>query len=611
MTLKNSFTAIAFVSLAAFFRFAALGMEEMQQWDEGLYAVRTLAAVSHGAVWDQAGFLPDGPYYVAHPPLYVWLTSIVISIAGNHVWAFRLISALAGAATVFLCWYVLGKHRVSLDTRLTVTSLAAVVPLTIWGSTHGQLDALLGCLMFGCLICAGNAVFGPADSMKRCIVWSAVLLGLALMTKILVALIVPLALLVSALLFSPDRRKRLAGSGIAISLLSIPLWAPWIISFTMKHGGGDPFFLFSPGMPFGATAAGTEGTVKDTGRLFYANQLVIVMGAFLPLLPTAIVNAVRARDRQTVLAVFAVLYLAAIVLMKSQFDAYLIPAVPVLFVLIASELDRIDKWKLGTQRIMVVLITASALWSFVPWTHEFAKRMLSGGGQIDMDSWLKLLTFTSVFPLVLGAFHECRKRSFSFWKQAPVFVFFITVFLNLLYYHPDRLDTCAESAAEKILERPGSTVVLIGNHPNFQLSYYLNGADLGWHRIEPRFASDAEVRSAIDSMQLNNDVTLVIERDDEPRLSPSWLPADARKIFESSGYLVLTCASKNSADVSMRRGDQNIFMNDNESRLSLIRPTDASHLPAGEKEPITLCGASRRTGIPSMVASQRSPLPDS
>ncbi|MBR9974051.1 MAG: glycosyltransferase family 39 protein, partial [Bacteroidetes bacterium] len=172
--------------LFAGYRFVGLGTGEMQQWDEAIYALRTQVIFQFGAVWDQSPFMLGGVYYSAHPPLYVWSSTALLLLFGDHLWVYRLTSAVAGALMVPLL-YRLSRLLQPALRSLVVAGLFAVLPLAALYSRLGQLDMLLTLCMTAALYFAMRSVrYGKATDTLL----AGVTLGAALMTKLFFALAV-------------------------------------------------------------------------------------------------------------------------------------------------------------------------------------------------------------------------------------------------------------------------------------------------------------------------------------------------------------------------------------------------------------------------------------
>ncbi|MFA6235518.1 MAG: glycosyltransferase family 39 protein, partial [Bacteroidota bacterium] len=313
---------LAILGVLALYRFAGLGSGEMQQWDEGIYALRAQVILHFGALWDQSAFMLNGTYYSAHPPLYVWLSTTFLLLFGDHLWVYRLTSALAAALLVPLL-YRLSRMLQSPVKSLVVAGLFAVTPLPVLYSRLGQLDLLLTLCMTAALYFAFRAV---RDGKSTDIVLAGGTLGAALMTKLLFALSIPAAVLLSAVVLEGTQRIRAVRTALLMTLISFPLWVPWAWSFAAAHGDGAGF-LFSTSLPLGATFAGLEGSAKETGSFYYLNQLIVHLSVLFPFallsMWRSFFRPVRTGWIGTTLMI--VLTLAALLMMRSMFEIYLIP----------------------------------------------------------------------------------------------------------------------------------------------------------------------------------------------------------------------------------------------------------------------------------------------
>ena len=112
----------------------------LRNWDEAWYGeiIKNMAVNGHG--W----LMPywNGQYYFDHPPLYFWLSGLVVKIFGLGEWQVRIVSILAGLGVVGLT-YLLGKklfnRRAGIGASLVLVSIAQVGVRF----SHGNLDALM------------------------------------------------------------------------------------------------------------------------------------------------------------------------------------------------------------------------------------------------------------------------------------------------------------------------------------------------------------------------------------------------------------------------------------------------------------------------------------
>lgn len=510
----------------ALYRFIGLGSGEMQQWDEAIYALRSQVILQFGAVWDQSSAMLSGMYYAAHPPLYVWLSTSMLLLFGDELWVYRLPSAIAGALLVPLLYH-LSRLTQSTIRSMAVTGLFAFAPLPALYSRLGQLDLLLTAGMMAALLFALLAI---RSGRWLDIVIAGAALGCALMTKLFFALAIPAGVGAAALLLSGEARKRAFLIAIAMTLISLPLWVPWAWSFAVTHGDG-PAFLFSRALPFGATFAGLEGGAKDTGSWYYLNQLIVHLSILFPFAAVSLVETFRAPRRaewvMTAMVVF--LLLAALWSMQSSFEVYLIPVLPLLFLHAVRGVGIVRRSSRVTMLIVTVTAALSLTWSI---SHDWrvavkdTVRVLYGI-QADVDL-LSLLLLTVMFVVTVAIVVWLWRRQqlhqlFSFPViGGTVVVFALVTCIRLWVLVPVEFNDGALQATTVLRSSNASRIFLVGGGDNPQLTFYLNGADIGWveeeklryQRLDPRTMGVDGIRARIAAQQRHGAVAVLIERDE-------------------------------------------------------------------------------------------------
>src|SRR3989338_5715970 len=139
----------------------------LKNWDEAWYAeqARNMASGGHDLLvpwW-------NGQFYFDKPPLYFWLTGIVMKIFGDGEWQARIISVLAGAVAVTLV-YLISKRFLAV---IIFLSLGQVV--LRFG--EGDVDSLLICLFLA------TYYFFMRGSSKKNAIFSGIFLGLSILVK--------------------------------------------------------------------------------------------------------------------------------------------------------------------------------------------------------------------------------------------------------------------------------------------------------------------------------------------------------------------------------------------------------------------------------------------
>jgi 4-amino-4-deoxy-L-arabinose transferase-like glycosyltransferase len=554
---------VPLLALMALYRFVGLSFGEMQQWDEAIYALRVQTVLQFGDVLDQSPNMLSGLYYAVHPPLYVWCSTALVMLLGDATWVYRLTSALAAAALVPLVYHI-ARSSGTAGRALAVAGLFAFAPLPTFFSRQGQLDMLLALGMLGALYFAWKSVrSGRAGDTFL----AGMALGAALLTKFAFALSVPAAVLLSAVLAPPFRRRRILRVAFLMTLLSLPLWLPWFAVMTARHGGGDLLWLFSPSLPLGATFHGMEGSAKDTGMLFYFNQLVIHVSLLLPFAVVGAWEVLRPTQRPSLphrgmlplAAVFVLLHMAALLFMRSSFTVYLIPAVPLLFYLAAHGLALTRR---AGRRPALAMTSAAMLclaWSLFPAGRVAVKETLGAlrRGTLPAEGGTALLALagTAAAGLLIAWLLYRRGRLRPLLTQpllyAAVAVLAVTTTLRIWTQHPRAyVDGAAEAvAALKALD--ADRVLLVGNGDNPQLTWYLRGADIGWvpgeerryQRLEPHALGAEGIRDRAARIADTARVAMLIERDEITagvyRAPRDVMPADFRVLHKTRRYVVV------------------------------------------------------------------------
>jgi len=519
---------VPILAFMALYRLIGLSFSEMQQWDEAIYALRTQCVLRFGAVWDQSGEMLSGLYYSVHPPLYVWLSTASVLLFGDALWVYRLPSALAAAVLVPLI-YRFARAALPPGRALVTAGLFAFAPLPTFFSRQGQLDLLLTLCMIAALLFAMRAI---QDGRTGHAVLAGLALGAALMTKFGFALIVPAAVALSGMVLAPHIRRRALRTAIVMTLVSLPLWLPWTWWMTTVHGDGDPLWFFSSSLPLGATWSGIEGSVKDTGGLFYLNQLTVHLSVFFPFAAVFLWDAlfVRRRIECTLPAAYVLLTLIVLWMMGSSFAVYLIPMLPMLFFAGVRGVAIVRRRTRFTVLAVSVVAVLTLVWSL---SHDW---------RVAVKDLLRMVTGTpfpsgALMPLLLlgGAgllglllvwllYRHGRIRA---WLSLPsmmtaVALLAVVTMWDIWFVDPDVHRDGAAHAAAAARASDAEHVMLVGNGDNPQLTWYLGGADIGWNleehlryeRYEPHALGADAIRERAAQYDARGRVLMIIERDE-------------------------------------------------------------------------------------------------
>ncbi len=555
--------------LLGLLRLINLGYHDMQAWDEGLYAVRTMGVVNFGAWIDQSAVSIWGLYSAFHPPLYIWMSAVSVQIFGNTEFAHRFISVLLGALTLPIL-YSIGR-RLSSDENegkgigLIAALLFALNPFVDFYARQGQFDTAL--LFFIALGVWGFIRGVEGRSLKWGVVAGAAI-GLGLMTKLFVAAGVPLAYVIW--LFASRRY----GDGqlwlqvIVASAVALVIAAPWHVWMVIEHGNGNPLFLLTQSQMMERFVTGIEGNTKKTEYIYYLNQLLVLFPLGVAWSFCGLWKGLRQRGTtEFLLAIWFILFFVVFTVMRTKLEFYTLPMLAPLALLGGREIVRAMRGEMSKRALGVLVgVTMIAVaWSaqqewrtgikrFAGWVLELAGRhSTEGGTHAGTVAQGGLLLGLMALGLVVG---------FVVWKKGLppgvlrrlVLIMFLPALALSLYnfFVADnwRWDDGGHEVSRFINEGRFSKLIAIGYETNPQLTWYLDGVDVGWRkdlsltRIDPT-GHEESLKSWIgDTLAVSPANALVlIERDRLVRgttfTSAEVRPPDWTMVMETRRYAVL------------------------------------------------------------------------
>ncbi len=220
--------------------FANLDVRKLQHPDEGRYAEIAREMVATG---DWVTPRLNGIKYFEKPPLQYWLTAASFEAFELDEWTARLPSAIAGFLTILVVGYV--GRVIASPTVGVYAALALAGCVWPFGIAHMvTLDALLTfwlALALGGFLLAQHWRDVPAQRGAMLVAWVALAAGV--MTKGLVALVIPFSTLAIHTLVTRDRTPWTRLHVFPGLLLFIALAAPWFIIVSSRNPEFARFFF--------------------------------------------------------------------------------------------------------------------------------------------------------------------------------------------------------------------------------------------------------------------------------------------------------------------------------------------------------------------------------
>jgi 4-amino-4-deoxy-L-arabinose transferase-like glycosyltransferase len=351
-------------------------------WDEGYYAIvaRGAASRAHNLVYP---FVFEGSLdrvLINKPPGFFWVGALALQLPLSPELALRLVSVLAGAASVPLFEAICRLYMRRRRALLAALALAAS-PLHVAFSRVYQMDVLV---LFYALSAAYLLLRGVQRRNLALIYSAGPLLGLALLTKLWVGA-VPVVSLLPFLISEARRRKtpRLAGHAAAAMLSGVLLFAVWPIVIAATSDAYTGFLWMPPGSTvwdllffrYGSSRFFSEGESwarqlvvsyltlghfrLDAGALWFETGLALL--AVVPAL-----REIARRRTMTRLGVYRalpvllwVLAYLPVQLGREHYLQYLVVLVPVWSALVGGGLDTL--FRLPNQQLAQIGVAAGTL----------------------------------------------------------------------------------------------------------------------------------------------------------------------------------------------------------------------------------------------------------
>jgi 4-amino-4-deoxy-L-arabinose transferase-like glycosyltransferase len=351
--------ALAAVAVLLVLYLGRLGGFPLQDPDEGRYAEIPREMVESGD-W----LTPRLNYvkYYEKPPLFYWLVAAAFTAFGTEEWAGRLIPALAGLATIAMT-FALG--RAALGSRAAWISAAVLATSPLF---FGLSQAMLIDMALTACTTATLAAFwfahraADAAAKRRWVLVVAASAGLGVLSKGLVAIVLPGAIAIAALLLWRDLATFRALVGWRPIALFLAIAAPWFVLVARAHPE-FPYFIFvrEHFERFAAEVGHPEGP------LYYFP--VLLLGP-LPWSLWAIALACSRAGRaafgripgepRSFLAIWAAFIVVFFTAASSKLAPYVLPAFPALALLMGGWLDTL----LDRDGALVARLSGGTGWVF-------------------------------------------------------------------------------------------------------------------------------------------------------------------------------------------------------------------------------------------------------
>lgn len=564
--------AFAAVVVVALMRFLNLGFLDLQAWDEALYAVRAEGILRFGGWIDQTPFAIDGLYSSLPPPLYAWLTTLSFVFFGVTEFAARFFSAMFGGLTVILV-YRIGKRIADAQVGFFAALLFGVNPFVTFFSRQGQFDAtlvfFLSAAIFVLLEPRGNRPIARA-------VLAGISVGAALMTKLYVGLGIPLAYALWIVLHRPEQEQKHWNILAVMTVVAVALAAPWHVYMTIAHGNGDPFFFLKASALLERSLTGVEGNVKPLEVLYFVNQLFVLFPFGVAWFGHGLYRVMREKEPEWhLLGMWFLLFFLVFSLMRTKLAVYLLPMMVPVSLIASREIVKVTRgaYSPRSTSVFLALTLLSVLWSSSQAWRNAAKTVIWRFVHFEFpfsDEFLTLLPLLMLSFTVLVLFYvSVRKGWIDVTRPAIPYLLLVPSFL-IFYYQIIVIDRFqyrdgAVELVQCVLEKQPSEIIVAGYERNPQLTYYLEGSDIGWR-------DDLPVKRIVPPKERERFRSWLTEQ-------LSGTPGDALVVIEKDKFIryeLVSAEEVNPPDYSL------VFDSRRYAAFLRMSPIQLAHLRSGE-----------------------------
>jgi len=544
--------ALALFAVASL-RFLNLGFLDLQAWDEALYAVRSVGILQFGGILDQTSFSIGGLYSSLHPPLCVWLTSVSFLIFGVTEFAARFFSAVFGGFTLMVI-YKMGKELHSSKVGFIAAMLFGLNPFVSFYARQGQFDTAL--VFFLSLSVLYLLKYESRGGLHFAFL-GGLAIGAALMTKLFVGFGIPLAYFFWKAA-THEGKEPLWKPFLMFLGAALLVSAPWHVYMTVVRGSSNPLFFLDVSAVIERSVAGIEGNVKPLEVFYYVNQFVVLFPLGVIWYIAGLYRVFKNRESAwLLLAIWFIVFFVVFTLMRTKLAVYLLPMFVPASLIAAYALDAVGN-ALFSKRLTAICLATTGIafvWASNQTWRNITKSLIADllrahlPSQSEIISYLPFLVILCCVLFITYALYRRDDfgRSYLLMPSIILLPAFVTCFYTIVAVDQFEYRDGARELAEFIAERQPSTLLVAGFDRNPQLTFYLDGADIGWRDdIDVRRLKPPQERSQMrgwlsqQMKDLPGDALVIVEKDKFIRYewvtAEELIPPDFSIVFTSRRY---------------------------------------------------------------------------
>jgi 4-amino-4-deoxy-L-arabinose transferase-like glycosyltransferase len=397
------FVVLILIAISSIVFFSNLGSAPMWAGDELIYFEWASHIVNSGDYLTPWAFGMEC-LWIGKPPLIIWLMSFSLRVFEQN-FATRFWSALFGVLSIVLVFYI-GKllfNRIagilSATILLTFSNFYAYARL-------GWLDVPLTFFLLGSIYFF--MMSEKAKKEKQYAILSGIFFGLALMTKQIAALLIPIIIFFYLLFTRRNLRFLLRKPFVLIVGIGLLIFCQWVVLMTLRFGT-DFWHIYFYYAIFQRTTTVLE--YNSGGYLFYINHLISTENNFwLILLPFSVALSLthaifKHKKEHTLLLVYMAIVLGVFSISQTKLCWYIIPIFPAFALVLGNLLyqlfKRLRAWGfIPISALIIVLLVAplvSTQAQLIPlaekhWDYAGNAKVTSVASLSSVDKFPKIVT---------------------------------------------------------------------------------------------------------------------------------------------------------------------------------------------------------------------------
>jgi outer membrane protein assembly factor BamB len=322
--------------------FINLGSGPLWAADEQTYSQWAFHMARTGDYWTPWAY-GELTFWIAKPPLYMWLMSLSYQVFGVSNFSSRLWSPIFGILSLVVVFY-LGKTLYNRKTGFLAAIILGTFTTFFSFARHAMTDVPF--VFFTLASIYFFVLSEKPENTKRYAVLSGLFFGLALMAKQIQALLIPLIIVAYLVVTKRSLRFLFTKSFKFFLGVGLLVFSPWLIYMTLRFGPTFwQWYFFYSGIT--RTVSPIEGHFGDC--LYYFNYLItsenLIWAILLPFSAgLCAFNAVIKRLKEdTLILVWMATVLIVFTVAQTKLYWYILPAYPAFAIAISGFLHQLSK----------------------------------------------------------------------------------------------------------------------------------------------------------------------------------------------------------------------------------------------------------------------------